>query len=1065
MKLKSVLFTMLILIASGIQLQAQTEKPIVDDKLVFEEKNGIVAVEAELFYKQLNTENRRWYITSKDNQPTVTPNPDPGHVAGASGNAHIEILPDTRVTPNDKLIKLEDPGMTDEILKTVNFTDIPGKIAVLSYKVKINKPGRYYVWVRCYSSGPEDNSLHVGFNNTWPEHGKRMQWCDGKNTWTWASAQRTEAAHCGVPKEIYLDIDKAGIHDIQFSMREDGFDMDKFILTDNIDYIPEGEGPEMKIASGNLPAAFPKVAVVAPIEPTAAPQSKLTYFEQLTQTVAGNLALKATQFPVEGTKFYVDKNWLAINPDINREATTTTSFPYESGSYDMVFAGVGENDGQSVFQVLVNGKEVGKYAAPLSKSSFEEGSQYNDLWEGISIKKGDKITVNSKTGSKDGVENSRGRWAGIIFAPVSKGKDVLEKSLTLSTQQNVGSAAVINGQVQNAGESKAEKQPEVNKDGKGEIVISGELKQWHKVTLTLDGPFAKETDTHPNPFADYRMVVTFTHETGFPSYKIPAYFAADGNAGETSASEGNKWRAHLSPDKTGKWNYRITFHYGAMVAIADMPWMKTLAPYNGVRGSFIVTETDKTGRDFRAKGRLEYVGKNHLQFKGTGEYFYKAGTDAPETLLAFEDFDNTITMKPNVPVKKFAAHIQDYTEGDPTWKNGKGKGLIGAINYLSGKGVNAFSFLTYNAGGDGDNVWPFVSRNEKYNYDCSKLDQWQIVFDHGQNKGMYLHFKTQETENDDNTKGQNNQEIIPEALDGGDLGPERILYYRELIARFGYLLALNWNLGEENTQSTENQVAITKYFYQNDPYHHNLVLHTYPGQDEKIYTPLLGNKSKLTGVSLQNGWDAVFNKTLKWVTESNKVGKPWVVANDEQNSAAKGVPADPGYKGFDASKVGYDIHDIRKQTLWANIMAGGAGVEYYFGYQLPENDLMMEDFRSRDMSWDYCRIAIDFLANNKIPFQEMKNRDALIGNTDYNKEKHCLAKEGEIYLVQLAYTKTTSLDLTGVLGEFTVEWFNPVLGGKLLKGSVKTVIGGKIVKLGNAPKKSDHDWVVVVRKK
>jgi len=216
---------------------------------------------------------------------------------------------------------------------------------------------------------------------------------------------------------------------------------------------------------------------------------------------------------------------------------------------------------------------------------------------------------------------------------------------------------------------------------------------------------------------------------------------------------------------------------------------------------------------------------------------------------------------------------------------------------------------------------------------------------------------------------------------------------------------------------------------------------------------------------LQNGWDAVFNKTLKWVTESNKVGKPWVVANDEQNSAAKGVPADPGYKGFDASKVGYDIHDIRKQTLWANIMAGGAGVEYYFGYQLPENDLMMEDFRSRDMSWDYCRIAIDFLANNKIPFQEMKNRDALIGNTDYNKEKHCLAKEGEIYLVQLAYTNTTTLDLTGVLGEFTVEWFNPVLGGKLLKGSVKTVIGGKIVKLGNAPKKSDQDWVVVVRKK
>jgi hypothetical protein len=119
-------------------------------------------------------------------------------------------------------------------------------MGVLHYKVKINNPGRYYVWVRCYSSGAEDNSVHVGFNNTWPEHGQRMQWCDGKNAWTWASKQRTEKEHCGVPREIYLDIDKAGVYDIQFSMREDGFEMDKFILTRSIDYVPEGEVPAMK---------------------------------------------------------------------------------------------------------------------------------------------------------------------------------------------------------------------------------------------------------------------------------------------------------------------------------------------------------------------------------------------------------------------------------------------------------------------------------------------------------------------------------------------------------------------------------------------------------------------------------------------------------------------------------------------------------------------------------------------------------------------------------------------------------------------------------------------------
>ena len=91
--------------------------------------------------------------------------------------------------------------------------------------------------------------------------------------------------------------------------------------------------------------------------------------------------------------------------------------------------------------------------------------------------------------------------------------------------------------------------------------------------------------------------------------------------------------------------------------------------------------------------------------------------------------------------------------GDPTWKGGKGKGLIGALNYLSAKGVNTFSFLPYNAGGDGDNVWPFVARNDKLHYDCSKLDQWGVVFDHATAKGLYLHFKLQENEIDDDRRG------------------------------------------------------------------------------------------------------------------------------------------------------------------------------------------------------------------------------------------------------------------------------------------------------------------------
>ena len=78
-----------------------------------------------------------------------------------------------------------------------------------------------------------------------------------------------------------------------------------------------------------------------------------------------------------------------------------------------------------------------------------------------------------------------------------------------------------------------------------------------------------------------------------------------------------------------------------------------------------------------------------------------------------------------------------------------GGGGLSERSIISPVKVARFSFLTYNAGGDGDNVWPFVLRDDKLHYDCSKLDQWQMVFDHGTAKGMYLHFKMQETENDD----------------------------------------------------------------------------------------------------------------------------------------------------------------------------------------------------------------------------------------------------------------------------------------------------------------------------
>ncbi len=560
--------------------------------------------------------------------------------------------------------------------------------------------------------------------------------------------------------------------------------------------------------------------------------------------------------------------------------------------------------------------------------------------------------------------------------------------------------------------------------------VFGELKKWHKVTIAFQGPNTAET-ADLNPFTDYRLNVAF--KNGDTTYLVPGYYAADGNAAQTSADSGNVWLVHFCPDQTGTWTYASSFRKGPNVAVSADPQAGASAGFcDGATGSFEVGPTDKTGRDHRAKGRLQYVGKHHLRFAETGEYFVKGGADAPENFLAYDGFDNTPDNGKRR--KSWGPHVKDWRSGDPQWQNGKGKGILGAINYLAGKGMNAFSFLTMNIGGDDKNVFPYIDDRStpRTRFDCSKLAQWEIVFEHADRLGLYLHFKTQETEND-------------KMLDGGELGLERKLYYRELIARFSHHLALNWNLGEENDQSTDQRVAMTRYFYDHDPYRHLVVIHNGKSPED-----LLGERSKLTGYSIQTGWSNVFKMTKSWVDKSAAAGRPWVVANDEQNPANDGVITDQEDFWHDG---------IRKETLWGNLMAGGAGVEYYFGYKHPESDLSCQDWRSRDHLWDLTRCALEFF-RKYLPFWEMKNDNAKTGADD----DYCFTKPGEVYAVYLKNGGTTDLDLSNAVGTFEVKWYDPRSGGDLKDGSVKTVEGGGRRALGTAPAEPGKDWAVLIRK-
>ncbi len=572
-------------------------------------------------------------------------------------------------------------------------------------------------------------------------------------------------------------------------------------------------------------------------------------------------------------------------------------------------------------------------------------------------------------------------------------------------------------------------------------VVTGELKKWHRVTITFDGPQTSETHT-PNPFRDYRLAVTFSN--GRRDHVVQGYYAADGNAAESSASGGNKWRVHFAPDRPGRWTYRASFRAGPDVALSLDPDAGRPAAFDGASGSFEIGPSDKTGRDHRAAGLLQYVGEHYLRYADSGRYFLKGGADSPENFLAYADFDGTRVSRKGrggpregeaapAPLHKYEPHVRDWRPADPTFKTGKGKGIIGALNYLAGKGMNSVYFLTMNVGGDGRDVWPWIGEDERFRFDCSKLDQWEIVFSHMDASGIMLHVITQEQEND-------------QLLDGGRLGPERKLYYRELIARFAHHLAITWNLGEENTNTDAQRKAFAKYIHDLDPYDHIVVCHTFPGKHDEVYEPLLGYPW-FDGLSLQTNQTRA--QTVRWVDRSAAAGRKWIVSLDEIGPAHTGVMPD---------RDDFRHDEVRKLHLWGNLMAGGAGCEWYFGYKYAHNDLNCEDWRSRDHLWDLTRYALEFF-HEHLPFHQMQRGDLLTSS----RSDYCLAKPGEVYAIYLPDGGTTALDLAQTTGGFDVRWFNPRSGGKLLAGSIRSITGPGEKSIGLPPGDPEMDWVALVK--
>ena len=578
------------------------------------------------------------------------------------------------------------------------------------------------------------------------------------------------------------------------------------------------------------------------------------------------------------------------------------------------------------------------------------------------------------------------------------------------------------------------------------VDVSGTKQKWHDVTVTLTLP--NSLDESAGTFRNNRMDVVFTSPTG-NKLRVPGYFAGDGNAANSNVKAGNKYKAHLRPDEIGTWSYQVLFYNGTDVALQSVGQLPS--PVHNLSGSVgAIATSNKSLPDLRAKGRLKYktTGTNnerrYLQWSETGEYFLKFGPDSPENLLNYDDIDHDVNKNTcNLCTEHFYnPHVSDWNTGDPTWDGGKGKGLIGAINYVKNQQMNSMSMSLF--GGDDKNVFPWTTPTNQFVFDISKLEQWQIVFQHAQNQGLVLHFKLAEAENWN-------------ALDYDKIR----IYYREMVARFSHHLGIEWNISEEyggsNAKDPASAIPRIDWLAEIDPYQNHRVIHTYPDNHEVYYNYFINNNAKLTGASVQSstrdGYDDAYDgksgiKT--WVDKSRNNGKPWVVASDEQN------PGSTGIFTSDAINNSSVIPQARKKILWKSLMAGGAGVMWYGG---SKGDFQTENFNRFNTLFQWSRIALlDLFQANGIEYWKMANNDALAsGNLN-----RCLAQPGKAYIVYLENGGTTSIDLNGQVGSYNVRWLNPRDGGNMQTGSVTSVSGGGSRGIGNPPSDTTNDWVALV---
>ena len=171
------------------------------EKLFVEDKDGVIAIEAEHFHNKVDKDPHKWVLVKEP--------------AGFSGDGAMEAKPN------------EDGNQDAE-----DFPDVSPR---LDYKVKFAKAGKYRVWVRGYGKTDSDNSVHVGLDGKAVAASTRIGDFPTEE-WAWQNETKDN-------ENATIEIKEPGTRTLNLFMREDGFVADKILLTLDAKYTPKDKGP------------------------------------------------------------------------------------------------------------------------------------------------------------------------------------------------------------------------------------------------------------------------------------------------------------------------------------------------------------------------------------------------------------------------------------------------------------------------------------------------------------------------------------------------------------------------------------------------------------------------------------------------------------------------------------------------------------------------------------------------------------------------------------------------------------------------------------------------------